>query len=81
MERYNILITAELKDLKCSLYNHIWLFLLIGFLNIIFFMKIYFLYKVYIIFYLICTFVFILLIPLPLYPLIHLYKKSLNSNY
>ena len=80
MERYNILITAELKDLKCSLYNHIWLFLVIGFLNIIFFMKIYFLYKVYIIFYLICTFVFILLIPFPLYPLIHLYKKSLNSK-
>ena len=78
MDNDNILIISGLKELKCCFYNHIWLFLLIDFLNIYLFTKMYFLYKVYVVFYLICAIIFIVLLANPFYPLITLYKKGFN---
>ena len=69
-QHYDALITEELRELKCFLCNHIWLFLLNVFLNIYFFIKMYFLNKVYVVFYLICYIILIVLLGIPFYPLI-----------
>ena len=75
MEVNNIMIETGSRNLKCSLYNHLWLFTLITILNIIQYIKTYFIYKVYTAFYLISTILFFLLIPFPIYPL-YLFKKN-----
>ena len=79
MEQNNILINKEYKDLKCSLYNHLLLFIVNGILNIIFFVKTYFFNIIYKVFFMMFTIIFIMLIVIPIYPLILLYKKQLSS--
>lgn len=77
MEYNNSLMLEELRHLKCTLYNHLWLFVSFSTINIIFFKIMSFFYKIYIALYLICTIIYILLIFVPIYPIILLYRKKL----
>ena len=72
----NYHLAAVYKNLKCSLINHIWLFVLVTVLNIIIYIKIYFLYLIYDIIYLIIIVIFSILICIPLYPLFLLIKQQ-----
>ena len=80
MYRITYLFKEENNNLKCILINHLWIFSLISFFNILIFIKMYILYKVYKVFYLICTIVFIIFILIPIYPLIIIFKKNLRSR-
>jgi len=72
----NYLLSVVYKNLKCSLINHIWLFILVTVLNIFIYIKIYFLYLIYNIIYLIIIVIFSILIFIPLYPLLLLAKQQ-----
>ena len=73
---YNLHLEAVHRNLKCSLINHIWLFILVTVLNIIIYIKIYFLYLIYNITYLIIIIIFSILIFIPLYPLFLIIKQQ-----
>ena len=72
----NYHLSVVYKNLKCSLINHIWLFILVTVLNIFIYIKIYFLYLIYNIIYLIIIVIFSILIFIPLYPLLLLAKQQ-----
>lgn len=80
MEQNNRMINKEYRELKCSLYNHLLTFLIASGLNIIFIIKIYFIHIVYKAFFYISTIIFILLLPIPIYPLVLLCKNLLISD-
>jgi len=58
----NYHLSVVYENLKCSLINHIWLFILATVLNIFIYIKIYFLYLIYNIIYLIIIVIFSILI-------------------
>ena len=80
MHHASYLIKEEYNNLKYILINHLWIFILISFFNILIYIKMYILYNVYKVFYLICTIVFIIFVIIPIYPLIIIFKKNLHSR-
>jgi hypothetical protein len=80
MDGNNENINREFDSLKCSLYNHFILFLVINAFNIILFITMPFLNKVYYAFYLCCLIMYIIFFTIPFHPLILLYKKKLYTK-
>ena len=76
MEENDILIIREFKLLRCTLFNHLWVFPIIIIINILILLKMYFLYKVYMAFFIICTIIYFLEVLIIYYPL-YLFKKGL----
>ena len=79
MEENDIIIIREFKLLRCTLFNHLWVFPIITILNILLLLKMFFLYKVYMAFFIICAIFYILEVLIIIYPL-YLFKKGLFRN-
>ena len=80
MNRNHACVIRKYNELKCVLFNHLWIFALNSILNIILFTKMYFIYKLYTALYLICLIIIGFFIFIPIYPLILLYKKRLYTK-
>ena len=75
MDENNIFISREYALLKCSLYNHLWIFILITIMNIILYIRIYFVYKIFEAFFLIAVIIYFFFIFIPIYPIFLLKKR------
>ena len=76
MEENDIIIIREFKLLRCTLFNHLWVFPIITLLNILLLFKMYFLYKIYLAFFIICAIFYIIEVLIIIYPF-YLFKKGL----